>query len=139
MINAKDYLSQAYHIDRRINSKIEQVKSLRNLATKATSTLSDMPKNSSRNFKRMEETIAKMVDLEAEINDEINNLLNLKQNILSIIKKINNIEYQTILELRYLCFKNWEEIAIDLCYGLDNVYKMHRRALDAFYRLKALQ
>ena len=54
---AKDYLSQAYRIDQRINSKIEQVSSLHDLATKATSTLSDIPPSGTRNFHRMEDII----------------------------------------------------------------------------------
>ena len=36
MMTSKEYLSQAYRIDQRINSKIEQVSSLHDLATKAT-------------------------------------------------------------------------------------------------------
>ena len=43
LMTAKEYLSQAYKIDNDINSKLEQVTSLRDLATKATSTISDMP------------------------------------------------------------------------------------------------
>ena len=35
-MTVKEYLSQAYRIDQRINSKLEQVASLRALATKAT-------------------------------------------------------------------------------------------------------
>ena len=35
-MTAKDYLTQAYRIDQRINSKLEQVASLRELTTKAT-------------------------------------------------------------------------------------------------------
>ncbi|WP_312072143.1 hypothetical protein [Anaerotignum propionicum] len=41
-MTAKEYLGQAYRLDQRINSKIEQVSSLHTLATKATSTISDM-------------------------------------------------------------------------------------------------
>lgn len=48
-MTVKEYLSQAYRIDQRINSKLEQVASLRALATKATSTLSDTPPSGSRN------------------------------------------------------------------------------------------
>ena len=40
-MNAKEYLSQAYRIDQRINSKLEQVMSLRALLGKATGTLTD--------------------------------------------------------------------------------------------------
>ena len=41
-LSAKDYLSQAYRIDQRINSKLEQVMKLRESVTKATATLSDI-------------------------------------------------------------------------------------------------
>ena len=47
-MTAKEYLTQAYRIDQRINSKLEQVSSLRDLSTKATSTLSDAPPSGTR-------------------------------------------------------------------------------------------
>ena len=68
-MTVKEYLSQAYRIDQRINSKLEQVASLRALATKATSTLSDTPPSGSRNVQSMENVIVKIIDLENEIND----------------------------------------------------------------------
>ena len=42
---------------------------------------------------------------------------------------VENLEYQTLLELRYLCFKTWEQIAVQMGYGIDNIYKMHHKAL----------
>ncbi|MEG1149597.1 MAG: hypothetical protein RSD98_13510, partial [Niameybacter sp.] len=69
-MTAKEYLKQAYRIDQRINSKLEQIASLRDLATKATSTLSDTPPSGSRNVHSMEGVIVKMVDLENEINKD---------------------------------------------------------------------
>jgi len=58
--------------------------------------------------------IAKMIDLESEINRDIGTLVDLKRKFVAIIKKINNPEYQTLLELRYLCFKTWEQIAVEM-------------------------
>ncbi len=40
------------------------------------------------------------------------------------------IEQQTLLELRYLCFKTWEQIAVDMGYSIQNAYKVHDRALE---------
>lgn len=128
---AKDYLSQAYRIDQRINSKIEQVRSLRELALKATSTLSDSPVSGTRNVHRMDGIIAKMVDLEDEINADIDNLVDLKTEIVKIIKAVSNTEYQTLLELRYLCFKRWEEIAVDMTYSCQHIYRLHDAAVKA--------
>jgi hypothetical protein len=131
-MSTKDYLSQAYRIDQRINSKLAQVMSLRDLLSKATGTLSGAPKAATPNPHTMEDTIAKMVDLENEINEDIDALVDLKAEIMRRIRRVENTEYQTILELRYLCFKRWEVIAVDLGYDLRYLYKLHDQALDAF-------
>ena len=98
---------QAYRIDQRINSKLEQVSSLRDLSTKATSTFSDVPPSGTRNVHRMEDVICKIVMLENEINAEIDHLVDLKREIREVISAVKNLECQTLLELRYLCFKTW--------------------------------
>ena len=130
MKNAKEYLGQAYRIDQRINSKIEQVSALNNMATKATSTISDMPGSETRNIHRMEDVIVKIINLQDEINADIDELVDIKAEVMSVIKSIDNLEYQTLLELRYLCFKPWEQIAIELGYSINNVFKMHRKAIE---------
>ena len=130
-MNTKDYLSQAYRIDQRINSKLAQVMSLRDLLGKATGTLSGAPKAATPNPHSMEDTIAKMVDLENEINEDIDVLVDLKAEIMRRIKRVENTEYQTILELRYLCFKRWEDIAVELGYTQRHMLRMHDLALQS--------
>ena len=129
-MSTEDYLSQAYRIDQRINSKLAQVMSLRDLLGKATGTLSGAPKAATPNPHTMEDTIAKMVDLENEINEDIDALVDLKAEIMRRIKRVENTEYQTILELRYLCFKRWEEIAVEMGYSLRRLYELHDCALE---------
>ena len=128
-MTAKEYLSQAYRLDQRIDAKIEQVASLRNLAAKATSTLSDVAPSGTRNVHRMEDIIIKIIDLENEINADIDILVDLKREIMAAIRSIHDPDYCTVLELRYLCFKPWEQIAVEMGYSIDNVYKLHRMAL----------
>lgn len=138
-MTAKEYLAQAYRIDQRINSKLEQIVSLRALATKATSTLSDTPTGGTRNVYSMEGIIVKMIDLEDDINKDIGALINLKREIMDAIKKINNPEQQTLLELRYLCFKTWEQIAVEMGYSIQNAYKVHDRAIKNIASLKRVE
>ena len=128
-MNAKEYLSQAMYIDQRIDSKLEQLMKLRESATKATATLSDMPRPDSPNVQSMEETIVKIVDLEREINRDIDALVDLKAEARKVISKLDNPEQQLILEMRYLCYKSWAEIAEDLSFSESNVYKIHGEAL----------
>ena len=88
-----------------------------------------MPGNATPNTHRMEDIIVKMVDLENEINADIDSLVDLKAEMVSVIKNVRNPELQTLLELRYLCFKTWEQIAVEMNYGIENIYRLHREAL----------
>ena len=80
-MTAKDYLSQAKYLDTRINSKIRQVADLNDLATKATTTLTGMPHNPNHGRSTMADCVAKIVDLQAEINADIDALVDLKRDI----------------------------------------------------------
>ena len=132
-MTAKEYLGQAYRLDQRINSKLEQVLSLRDLTTKATATMSDMPGGGSRNVYKMQDIIGKIIDLENEINADIDQLVDLKREMVAAIKSVENPECQTLLELRYLCFKTWEQIAVDMGYSTRNVYKLHDAAVEKLH------
>lgn len=50
-------------------------------------------------------------------------------NIVYLIKAVPNVEYQTLLEKRYLCFITWEQIAVDMNYSMQHVHRMHSAAL----------
>lgn len=128
-MNAKEYLSQVMHIDQRINSKLEQVTRLRENATNCTAALSDMPRPDSPNIQRMEETICKIVDLEHEINADIDRLVDLKADARKAINAVTDPDQQLILELRYLCYKPWNEIMTELGYSEPTIYRLHGEAL----------
>lgn len=128
-MNAKEYLSQARYLDMRINSKIQQLDSLNDLATKCTSTFSDMPRNPNRGGSRLEDAVCKIIDLKDEINRDIDRLVDLKREIMLVIKQIDNPDQQTLLEKRYLCMESWEQIAVDMNYSIQHTYRIHETAL----------
>ena len=49
--------------------------------------------------------------------------------MVAVIKAVANTERQTLLELRYLCFKTWEQIAVEMNYTVRNVHLLHKEAL----------
>ena len=130
----KDYLNQAHRLDQRINSKLEQIASLHDLATKATVTYSDMPRNPNKGKSRIEECIMKIMELEEEINRDIDKLVDLKTDITHLIKMLDSHEYQILLEQRYLCFKSWEQISVDLGYSIQHTFRLHDEALKELSR-----
>ena len=134
----KEYLKQAYYLDKCINSKLSQITILRTLATKCTTTFTDMPRKPNKNS-TMADILDRLIDLETELSKEIDEFVDLKLEIEQVIKKVDNPEYQILLEMRYLGFRTWGEIANDMNYGIDNVYRIHRKALDLIEIPKTIQ
>jgi DNA-directed RNA polymerase specialized sigma subunit len=128
-ISAKEYLSQAYRIDQRINAKLEQLEHLRALSRKSTVSYGAEPVSRTRNVTAMEDSIVRLIDLENEINRDIDHLVDFKREIYGVLQKIQDPELQLLLELRYLCFKNWSEISVALELEGRYVFKVHSRAL----------
>lgn len=128
-MTAKEYLNQAFRIDQRINSKLEQIESLRALLTKTSSTLSDMPKNPNKGKSRTEDIVIKIMMIEDEIKKDIEKLVALKKDVSDAINAVEPVECRMLLELRYLCFHTWEDIAAEMNYTVRNVHLLHSKAL----------
>ena len=130
-MNAKDFLNQAYLLDQQIKSKSEQIQSLNELATSCTATMTGMPHNPNRGTSRMADAVCKIVDLQESIAADMKELVELKAEIIATIKAVECVEYQLILEKRYISGKSWPEIAVDLGYKMRHRYKLHDEALDS--------
>ena len=88
-----------------------------------------MPGNKNNGTSKMEDTILKIITLQEEINSDIDVLVDLKKEIMTIIKKVENSEYRTLLENRYLSFLSWEKIAVEMKYSIQQVYRKRTDAL----------
>ena len=113
---AKKYLSQAFGLNQRIESKLGQIEDLHDLATKATVTYSDMPKSPNRDGSRMEDAIIKIIDLENEINQDMMKLVELKKDIICRIKAVVSIGAYKIGTM----IKVSEELLNDSIFDLEN-------------------
>ena len=122
-MTAKEYLSQAWNIDRRINDKLAHVAQLRDMATNVSTVISDMPRSPSPNNQRMENIIARLTDTEEEINADIDHLVSLKLEIMNTIWQVEDENAQMVLERRYHSFKSWEDIAADMSVSIRWVHK----------------
>ena len=129
-MTAKEYLNQAYWLDRRIDSKLEQLSALRDTATKTTAVMDGEVVSHTRNVHSLQDVIAKIIDMQEEINGDIDALVDLKRDIMQTIREIEDPVAQTVLELRYLCFKRWEEISVIMNYSVRRVYQIHDEALE---------
>ena len=128
-MNAKDYLRQAYRLEQRVQSKLEQIEALRSMAAGMTSSLGPEPVSQTRNHTAMQDTVVRIMEAEQELNGEIDALVDLKREIKQTIDQVPDVTLRLVLEKRDLCFQKWEQIALDLYYSLRSVQEKHREAV----------
>jgi len=129
-MTAKEYLNQAFLLDRKIKAKERQLESLKEHAVYVGPKYSDEARVPSSVKSALEEAVMRMIELEEYISLEISNLVRLRQEIAQAIREVNNPEYETLLEMRYLSFMKWDEISVRLGYGSNYVFQIHRKALE---------
>ncbi len=136
-MHAKEYLSQAIWLDQMIDSKLEQLEMLKSLTMKVTSSFTkEKICGGNIEISKMENTIVKVIDLENEVNDDIDRLVELKKDIQDTLNQIDDLNYQLLLEMRYLCGKNWEEIALAMGYDRSTVFRIHGKAIKEVKKIK---
>lgn len=130
----KQYLRQAYRLNELINSHIREVKQLKLLSTSVPST--DFSKERVQGGKlpgdRISNIIAKIVDLEKQINDEIDRFVDLKKEIHDAVDNVKNVNEQLVLRYRYIEFLTWEQISERMNYSIMQVHRIHSNALRNF-------
>ena len=136
-MTATEYLAQAYRLDQRINSKLQQVESLRSLTRKVTASYDGETVFHTRNVTSLEDTIFRLMEAEEELNRQIDELVVLKMDISRMINRVRNESLRLILEKRYLCFLHWDQIAAEMHYSRRWVLKRHARAVEVVDKLMA--
>lgn len=129
-MTAKEYLNQARLLDQRINAKLDRVTRLRALTERVTAAMDVEVVSRTRNVTSLQDQIARLMDEEESLNAAIDRLVDLKKEVSEVLTLIHDTDCQLVLELRYLCFREWEEIAEVMHFHVRTVYKVHGRALQ---------
>lgn len=131
-MGVKQYLQQARALDSMVNTKLEEIDRLRSLVEKITPKYGAEQVQSSHNNQQLASTVAKITDLEAELNAEIDKLVDLKTEINNKLGLMVNDNYKLILTMRYINCLPWWQISYNLQLDMRWVYRIHKNALKEF-------
>lgn len=127
-MNAKDFLQQVKKLDKMIENKLAEVQRWKDIANSATSNMSGEKVESSHNPHKIVDAICTYMDLETEIKKDIDALVRIKNDVISVIEQLNATEYD-LLHKVYIQHYRLDEAA----YMLKNSYSwattVHGRAL----------
>ena len=128
-MTAKQFLSQAYRLDKRIERRTEDIARMRARMEKATVQLTGMPRGGSG--ADWTDVSIRVLEYEASVKAEIAELCRVKQMIREAIDAVEDARYRELLELRYIVGMRWEQIAVEMNYSFDRIKHMHGEALRA--------
>ena len=133
----KEYLSQAYYSEIKIDAYLNELERIRAKMTR-TASLVIVGKNDGMKKNKTEELIYKYYDyiqkLEKTIDEQNDKLIKIND----VIAKVENEKYNSILFLRYIQHKKWEDIAKMLQYDNRYLMKLHIGALNEIIKLKLI-
>lgn len=130
-IDAKVYLQQVERYENLITAKLEEMDRLRALTTKITSSWKDDVVSGSGSKDKLGDAIAKIIDLQTDINATIDEYVDKKREVSSVLEKVENANQLAVLTKKYLLFESLEQIAVEMHMTYRNVCYIHGEALLA--------
>ncbi|HCJ4334388.1 TPA: DUF1492 domain-containing protein [Listeria innocua] len=131
MMTAKEFLKHAYRLNELINSDLEELQNLRELSRSVSSpVLEEKVSRTKCTDPPFEKYVIRIVDLEQQIQQEVEQLIKLKSDIREAINQMENVDEKLLLRYRYINFLNWEEICVNLNVSMRTVHRLHSSALQ---------
>ena len=134
-MTAKEYLKQAYLLDKQIQVEVKELEQLREMrgTIQGCSYGEKIGTNPNRNLEApFIKTIEKIWEYEQKINQKIDRLVDLKAAIDAAIEKMDSADERLLLKYRYLKNESWEDISYELNVYYRTVHRIHASALNNF-------
>lgn len=128
-MNIKEELRELRTVSKIIDSKIRQMEQLKKYYTTVRAFDYSKEKMTGGAKKDFTDTVNKIIDLEKEITKDIDELIDRKNKMNEFIKSTLSGNEYIVIQMRYFDEYDWIEIAIQLNYTIDNIYKIHGKAL----------
>lgn len=131
-MTTKQYLNQIDRINRMVNNKLAEIYQLKTMVCSISVSANEDKVQSSSDKDKLGSAVAKIVDLENEINKAIDIYVDKKERIVSQIDSIKDIMEYQVLFSRYIEYKTFEQIAEDNDYSVRQILRIHGNALVEF-------
>lgn len=130
-MTAKEFLWSIRSEDLELKTLGEQIKHTRQEAEGVRAMqLSDMPKGGKG--VDVAALLAEVVDLQTIYFEKARAIVRKRKLATDIIMTMDSVEQKSVLSLRYLCGKSWDDIVDIMHYAYSGVYKLHGAALQEF-------
>lgn len=131
-MTAKQYLKQGYRLKELIQTHRDELTQLRSMLGSVSGPSYDKIGGGTTKWNgdtAEYNLVIKCVDLEAQIAQEIDDMVDLMTAIHSTIEAVRNTDERLVLRCRYILFLSWDEITRRMNYSDTQVRRLHGSAL----------
>lgn len=126
---AQAFLSQVEKLEAIIQNKQIEKQQWRDIAMGITASMEGERVQSSGNQQKMASAVAKLVDMESEIDSLIDTLIDTKKEVIQTIERLDSPTEYKLLHLRYIQFVKLKDIAQMWDEEYTNITTTHGRAV----------
>ena len=126
-MSIKHQLKQIRLIDLEVKSKMEELDRLNNSFLKSPS-LKEINVQESR-VSLKDDAYVKIINLNDYINEQVDKLIDLKYELIKAIEQLDNSRERTIIWMKYISSKGWDEIAEELKISKTTLFILHDEAI----------
>lgn len=126
----KEYLRKYKQADIAVKIKELEIQALKEEQTSPSVKYSDMPKGYKKSD--LSDYIVELNKLYDQLEKKKLKRIRMCSEIVEKIEKMKDEREKNILNLRYICGKEWEEIAVLMNYSSRSVHRIHGEALKNF-------
>lgn len=135
-MTAKEYLSSIHWLERQIEYERRELEHWRELSMSVQAVGYEPHYGSNKPTDApFVKCLEKKDEAEEKIKRDTERLVQLKSDVIDKLRKIEDVDYRSVLEMRYLSHCTWEEISETLHYSIRWIYKLHGHALVEFEKL----
>lgn len=128
-MTAKEYLQQAYIIDRKIKLDTEKLEAARSALYGKTVRYDRDGSKPIPYGNSTENAVLRVLELEERLDIEIDRLTEKRQEIEQAVNAIPDEVQREVLTRRYLLYQKWEVIAKEMNYSERHIRRLHGHAL----------
>lgn len=132
-MNCINYFREIKLLEVKIEQKKKQLESIKEKVNSLSGpALSDVMGKKTNTYSKLESLIPEYVDLENEIKNDLLIFEKQKAEIINSIHELDDHRFIQLLFKRYVEYKSYELIAVEMNYTYDYVRELHKKAIVAF-------
>lgn len=132
---AQIYLEQVEKQECIIKNKMIERQQWMDIAMGITANMEGERVQSSGSQSKMADAVVKCVDMEAEIDRQIDKLIDIKKDVIQTIEAVHSATEYMILHMRYIQYIKLKDIALKWDEEYTNITTAHGRALASVQRI----